>query len=324
MENVNKGLKTATKPFKGNQMRRQKLKTYGFYFSVAILPVLQFLIFYIGVNFNSILLALKTYDPITLEVSEFGITNFSNFQKIFDNLKGELLLPLGDLADPIKNSFLAFFWTTIISLPCGLLFSYYIFKKMPMHNFFKIVLFVPSIVSSIVMTMIFRAVVNVAIPSYVKLIFGVEMQPLLLADDLFPIIIFYNIWIGFGTQILMYVSAMSGISESVIEAAEIDGANIWKEFIYVVFPSVYQTFVVFMTVHIASIFINQLTLFPFYGKNAKGPIRTIGYYLYVGAQAGRRADYPLYSAIGLLATVLTLPVVFASKWALTKFGPSED
>lgn len=321
MGNTNKAPETVKIPLKGNQMRKQKLKTYGFYLSVAILPILQFLIFYIGVNFNSILLALKSYNPMTFEVTEYG---FSNFRMIFENLKGEMLLPLGDLADPIKNSFLAFFWTTIISLPCGLLFSYYIFKKMPLHNFFKIVLFVPSIVSSIVMTMVFRAVVNVAIPSYVKLIFGVEMQPMLMADDLFPIIIFYNIWIGFGTQILMYVSAMSGISESVIEASEIDGANIWKQFIHVVFPSVYQTFVVFMTVHIASIFINQLTLFPFYGKNAKGPIRTIGYYLYVGAQAGRPSDYPLYSAIGLLATIFTLPIVFVSRWAFTKFGPSED
>ena len=151
------------------------------------------------------------------------------------------------------------------------------------------------------------------------------MKGLLTMDEsLFGMIIFYNIWIGFGTQILMYVSAMSGISESMIEASEIDGANVWKQFIHVVFPSVYQTFVVFLTVQIASIFINQLTLFPFYGKNAKGLVQTVGYYLYVGTQTGTLKDYPLYSALGILATLVTLPLVFSTRWALNKFGPKED
>ena len=109
-----------------------------------------------------------------------------------------------------------------------------------------------------------------------------------------------------------------------IEASEIDGANVWKQFIHVIFPSVYQTFVVFLTVQIASIFINQLTLFPFYGKNAKGLVQTVGYYLYVGTQTGTLKDYPLYSALGILATLVTLPLVFSTRWALNKFGPKED
>ena len=303
---------------KGNQMKMQKHKIYGFYLSVAALPVLQFIIFYICVNFNSVLLSLKTIDPYTLEVT--GI-NFNNFKAIFEDLSAEFSM----LKDPIINSCVAFFWITIISLPCGLLFSYYIFKKMPCNGFFKVMLFIPSIVSSIVMTMIFRAVVNVAIPSWVNYLFGIEIKGLLTMDEsLFGMIIFYNIWIGFGTQILMYVSAMSGISESMIEASEIDGANVWKQFIHVVFPSVYQTFVVFLTVQIASIFINQLTLFPFYGKNAKGLVQTVGYYLYVGTQTGTLKDYPLYSALGILATLVTLPLVFSTRWALNKFGPKED
>ena len=62
---------------KNNQMRSQKLKTAGFYTLLVILPLTQFVLFYVCVNFNSILLALKSYDPLTLKVEKLGFQNFS-------------------------------------------------------------------------------------------------------------------------------------------------------------------------------------------------------------------------------------------------------
>ena len=47
-----------------------------FYILMIALPVLQFCIFYIGVNFNSILLAFQTYDR---EGNTFRFAGFENF-----------------------------------------------------------------------------------------------------------------------------------------------------------------------------------------------------------------------------------------------------
>lgn len=84
----------------------------------------------------------------------------------------------------------------------------------------------------------------------------------------------------------MFLGAMNNISDSVLEAAKIDGASFLREFVYVVIPLVYPTFVVFVTVGVVQIFTNQLALYSFYGDSAELQDYTIGYYLYRGVQAG--------------------------------------
>lgn len=318
MENVNgQILKT------DNQLKRRKLKTWGFYFSVALLPLTQFIIFYICVNFNSILLALKTYEVqgTKLVVTEFG---FQNFARVLADLGS----PSGALMPALKNSLVAFLFNVIVGMSCGLVFSYYIFKKMPASNFFKVVLFLPSIISSIIMTMIYTAFVDAALPTIINQVFGTKMQGLISTQETrFGAIIFYNLWVGFGTQILMYVGAMNDIPDGALEACKIDGANALQEFIHVVFPGIYSTFIVFITVNIAQIFTNQMSLFPFFGTGGQGmQVTTIGYLLYAGVQKANGAinQYPYYAAIGILCTLIALPVTMGVRWALNKFGPSVD
>lgn len=306
-----------------NQLKRQKLKTWGFYFSVALLPLTQFIIFYICVNFNSILLALKTYEVqgTKLVVTEIG---FQNFAAVFADLGSST----GELLPALKNSLIAFLFNVGVGMSCGLVFSYYIFKKMPASNFFKVVLFLPSIISSVIMTMIYTAFVDAALPTIINGLFGTDLQGLISTQETrFGTIIFYNLWVGFGTQILMYVGAMNDLSDGALEACKIDGANALQEFIHVVFPGIYSTFVVFITVNIAQIFTNQMSLFPFFGTDGvKKQVTTIGYLLYAGVQKanGSIGAYPYYAAIGILCTFIALPVTMAARWALNKFGPSVD
>ncbi len=59
-------------------------------------------------------------------------------------------------------------------------------------------------------------------------------------------IMFYSIYVSFGPRVLVYSSAMSGISESIIESAELDGVNTWQELVHIVLPSIWSTFVTFM------------------------------------------------------------------------------
>ena len=311
---------TARQKKEKNSFKSAYYKSLGFYISVAALPIIQFALFYVYVNFNSISLALKTYDPITREVIKIG---FDNFNTIIFNWTNYT-----ELKTALSNSLTMFAANILVGITCGMLFSYYIFKKMPLHNTFKVFLFLPTIVSAIVMVVIYTYFVDGAIPAILEKAFGVKILGLLSRDNyktVFGTLIFYNIWVGFGSQILLYVGAMNGISDSVIEAGKIDGANAVKEFLHIVFPSIYPTFIVFFTVAIAKIFTDQMALFSFYGKDIKDTrLITVGYYLYEGVQDGTVVEYPYYSAIGIVCTMINLPLILAIRWALNKFGPSED
>ena len=80
-------------------------------------------------------------------------------------------------------------------------------------------LFAPSIIPSIAMVTMYKQFVENAIPAFAKTIFGVAMSGLLQnPDTTFGSIIFYNIWVGFGVGILLYLGAMQSPIQSWIVA----------------------------------------------------------------------------------------------------------
>lgn len=295
-----------------------KQKDLLFYIGMMVWPVLQFGVCYVGVNFNSLLMAFQDIDMASGTVS----WTFANFGRIFSELSvSNFLIMTG-------NSFLSWALTLVISIPLGLLFSYYIYKKLPGATAFRAILFLPSIVSAIVMVTIFRYFTSAALPEMLADLFGASVPDLLdpANGSAFGTVMFYNIWVGFGTSVLMYSNGMAGIDPEVIDAGHLDGAVGIREFWHLTLPLVFPTLSVFLVTGVASIFINQINLYSFYGGQAHESLQTFGYYLYMATRrAGEDyAAYPPLSAFGLLLTAVAVPLTLVIRWLLEKFGPSED
>ena len=126
-------------------------------------------------------------------------------------------------------------------------------------------------------------------------------------------ILFYNLWVGFGTQVLLYSNAMEQISPSITEACQLDGAKPMVEFFYIVLPEILGTVFTFMVASIAGLFMNQANLFNFYGGQRDKAPMTIGYYMFYlvqsfsGSGTGK-AMYPEASALGLCCTLIAIPL----------------
>ena len=111
---------------------QRKVRRNLFFAALVTLPVLQFCICYIYVNLNSFMLAFQEY---TLGENGWS-TSFANF----DNFTSALtILTDGAGLARFGNSLQLFFWTTCVGLTLALLFSYYIYKKYPMSELFRVV-----------------------------------------------------------------------------------------------------------------------------------------------------------------------------------------
>lgn len=306
-----------TEQSKKKRVLRGKDKDLIFYTLMMIFPVVQFAVMYIGVNFNSILLAFKKIDTISGSY-EWTFSNITNAVDLF--------VHSSTLISAAKNSLLAYVVLTFIGTPLGLIFSYYIYKKMPLSNSFRVILFLPSIISGIVMVTIFQFFVERAVPSFANQLFGIKMKGMLEnPSSRYFTIIFYNLWVGFGTSVLMYSNGMSGISQEMVESAHLDGATGLTEFWKITLPMIYPTLSTFLITGIAGLFTNQIALYSFYGSGAPENLQTYGYYLYMRTKnAASDSEYTLLSAMGLLLTVVVVPLTLFVKWALEKFGPKED
>ena len=291
-----------------------------FHWILLIWPLLQFSIFYIGVNLNSFRLAF---------VGMEGEFTFGWFENIFT---------LDNYRLSVFNGFFKSlrYWgiSTAISLPLSLFFSHYIYKKYLLSGFFKVVLFLPSILSSMVMVLLFNKFMNGALLAIMHDINPETEEINILFNsntEYDAYIIFFNIWIGFGTGVLIYSNSMATISPEVVEAAQLDGVNALQEFFHVALPHIYSTASVFLVTGIATLFVNQYNLFSFFGANLTDG-GSIGYYIYVHVSSvagdiddpGNVTIYHQFSALGLLLTAFAIPLTFFVRWLLEKLGPSED
>lgn len=303
-------------------IRDKRKQDLIFYVVMLAIPMLQFAIFYIGVNFNSFLMSFQKFDEASKEFVFLDFANlFDNFARVFRALTTETVFSYA-----FKNSLISYFVSLIAGTGLALIFSYYVYKKFPLHGLVKVVLFTPSIISGMVLVSVFVEFVNVVIPGISQRMTGAEMIGFITnppTSKTFSTILFYCIWIGFGGSILLYVGAMNNIDESVSEACQLDGANLLQEMIYIVLPLIYPTFVTFIVVGVGGIFTGQMALYEFYGQGADETLQTFGYYLFKTTKAATESDYPYLATMGLMMTFVVAPLTFFVKWMLEKFGPSQ-
>ena len=300
---------------KANNLQSAKRAKLFFYSVMFAVPLLQFIVFYIGVNFNSLLLVFQKIRD--------GETTFAGFENIVRIVKDLFSEPIFKYA--IRNSLVFYIISLLFGTSLALFFSFYIFKRFPLWSVFRVFLFVPQVISSIVMVILFTYMVELGIPTLFRDVFGVQMEGLLEnASTTFGTIVFFNIWVSFGTNVLLYVGSMNNISDSVVEYAKIDGANYFQEFIYIILPLIYPTIVTFIIIGLAGIFTNQMNLFSFYGKSAEIRFYTFGYYFYVKALKASASEYPYLASLGVIITLVIAPVTIVIRKLLEKFGPKTD
>ena len=307
----------------GNARVRKRLI---FYSCILALPVLQFLIFYVYINFNSFVMAFTKYSENSDGAGYLTkFAGWSNFRAAFKWF--------GDSWYMIKNSLLLFVCQTIVGFSLALLFAFYIYKKFFAHGVFKTILFLPQIISGVVFGLIFMYLADVPYITLMNKYLGKNVEYGLLTSSVAvrrATVLIYCVCMGFGINVLMFSGSMSGINESIVESARIDGANLVQEFIHITIPMIWPTLSQFIVIGIAAIFTDQMHLYTFYHTGA-GELSTVGYFLFVQAQNSdvisdsvTKMSYPELAAYGLIITAILYPTTMVVRKLLAKCGPSVD
>lgn len=312
---------------KPKNLNAKKWSDIIFYACFAALPLLQYAIFYVAVNANSIALAFQKYEIDGLSY-KYVFYGFGNFKQVLVDLFSE-----PTMLRTLRNSAVAYLSGLLITTPLALFFSYYIMKKFTGSGFFRVILFIPTIVCSIISLFIFKLLFDNIIPEIIEKLFysngGFEKEKWLFLTNIetrFDILVFYSVFVGFGTNVLLYTGAMSGVDTSMVEAAQLDGVSDFQEFIYIIFPVVYPTLVTFCTVGVGSFFTSQLFIYDIYADRGDPYIWTLGYYMYKSTVSGegRFELYPYLSAMGLIFTLIAFPISLTVRRVMEKIGPSEE
>ena len=219
----------------------------------------------------------------------------------------------------VKNSLILWFCTAICGTLIAIFFSYFIFKCKSIGRFYRFILFLPSILPGVLLANIFECLSRDVLP----LLF--DWENTLGSNDPSVVlwtVIMYSVFLGFGTQVLLYSNAMEQISPSVLEAAQLDGVGNMGELFFIVLPDIMGTISTFMIATIAGAFTNQANLYTFYGEwiaTNMPDANTLGYYMFVIVQNGGKFGKDYYgfaSALGLCCTaVAIIPTVLFRRFS---------
>ena len=295
-------------------------KRLAFYIGMVSLPLIQYIFFVFVVNFNSIAMAFQEY-----ELGDNGYVTkltFDNFAWAVD-----LFFNSGYM---IRTSFIAAGCNIFIVLGLAMFFSYYCAKKYWMSGLFRVVLYAPTLFSAVVFSILYKFLANDVYMEYTGATLGLFDQDI---NTQLVVLLFFNVWIAFGSNVMIFVSTMSSIDVSMVESAQLDGVTPFQEFIYIYVPTTYSTLLTFIIGQLAVVFTNQLCMFTFYqGIGNEGGVmlrpETFGYYFFrkmlLADYCGVEVTYSKLAALGVLFSVVLTSTILPLRKLLIKYGPKTE
>ena len=292
---------------------------YKFIILMLSLSLLSFGVFYVGINFQSIMLAFKVHvkeNPMDVGHYEWSFDQFRNvWQSLTKPTSSDKLLIA------LKNTLFLFFMGNAVTLPMACFISYYLWKKMYGSAFYRVLFYIPQILSSVVMVIIFQNFVDPSgvISTIVFRLTGKPMKPYLqtYGTSIWMIWI-YNTWIGFSGSYLLLTAALSRIPSEIIESAQLDGITPLKEFFKICVPLIWPTLEIILLQKVAGLL------------SADGPILlltngdyntyTLGFwsYMQVYGQGSGENTMCFSAAVGLCMTAVVAPIALLTKYITGK------
>ena len=170
----------------------------------------------------------------------------------------------------MQNTILLIVTVTIITFFFAIVFAAILTReKIKGQNFFRIVFYIPNILSIVVIAGIFSAIYKPDTTGMLNNIFtffagrNIEIlwktQPMVIVS-----IIIAMVWQAIGYYMVMYMASMSAVPESLYESAGLDGAGRLTQFFQITLPLIWTnirttlTFFIISTINMAFLFVKAM------------------------------------------------------------------
>jgi raffinose/stachyose/melibiose transport system permease protein len=211
-------------------------KVYPTYFAAGAL--LLYLALYVLPGLMGIGYAFTDWSVYSRELHYVG---FDNFATIFSSNY--------NYTEYITNTLTFTIVTTVFKTVLGLVLALLLTKRIRLLNFHRAVMYIPSVLSTLIVGMIFRSILNpkIGLLNVSLRAIGLDslaMQWLTDSKIAFQSVMAVDVWKGMGYIMTIFIAGILSISPMYFEAADIDGANAWQRFRYITLPMLSPTLAV--------------------------------------------------------------------------------
>lgn len=298
-----------------NQKKKKPIDWKRVLFIIAMLaiPILHFIVFFIYVNIDSVVMTFKVYDYESGTVN-WGFDNYTRFFKEMFNKS------YPGLRTAVFNS--VFFGVNdLLLILISLLLSYFFFKKIPGRSFFRIIFFLPSIISIVVYTMAYSFMFTPRTGPINLLIEAFGGTPPIWLGDVWLarlLVASYCLWVGTGYNILIFGGAMANLNTEVLEYAKLDGVGMGRELFQIILPMIWPTLSVAFLGSVTTIFTLFLQVQLVAGGSNPFSPKTIAFLINSSITNPSSRNYA--ATIGICFTVVATPLILAVRKVIDVVG----
>ena len=276
-------------------MKNRRKREKNLFILVCLLPAL--ILFFTFLIYPTIQL---------FRMSMFKWGGFSNNQQFvgLDNFK--ILWQDENFFRTIQNTILLIVVVTLFTVVLAVLFAAILStEKIRGNNFFRIIFYIPNILSIVVIAGIFSAIYDPK-AGLLNAVLPEAWNKLWLGDQSIVIysLAFALIWQAIGYYMVMYMAGMANIPASLYEAADLDGAGKIGKFFNVTLPLIWNsirttlTFFIISTINLSFLLVQILT--------DGGPDGSTEVFLsYMFKQAYTNSSYGYGMAIGVVIFIFS-------------------
>ncbi len=309
---------------------RKNLRRNLFIFSLLFVPMLHFLVFWLYINVETILLAFMEWDIFSNSYKFVGIENITDQIQYFKD------------RPETWNMFANAFKAIPINLACmvmAVLVGYAFSKKIRGEKVFRIIFYLPAMISIVIQTLCYRylffyspGMLEGPAAEIIRALgvdwngWQTDLSDPAVTNQIWWLIAIFCVWASAGINIILMSSAMSRIPEEVIESAKLDGVGFWRELFQIRIPLIMPTISVFIinSMMAVSAFYLQPMLLTAERPGPMSEYYTVGWYMFDMAPRAGNGDLPGISTIGLILTVMVSILVIVSKKITDKITPDVD
>lgn len=187
---------------------------------------------------------------------------FKNFQTLFSDAR---------FIRSMQNTILMVVVVTIVTFAFALVFANILTReKIRGQNFFRIIFYIPNILSVVVISGIFSAIYqpdNTGMLNSIIGLFRDMSDPIRWKSESLVMVslIIAMVWQAIGYYMVMYMASMAAVPESLYESSALDGANRPVQFFQITLPLIWTnirttlTFFIISTINMAFLFVKAMT-----------------------------------------------------------------
>ena len=269
---------------------KSNLKRKGFVFACVAPAVILFAIFMVWPTFNVFRLSLFQRSTFNPQETFIGLKNF------------QMLLKDAAFIRSMQNMLLLIVMVTIFTMGTALIFAGILTReKLKGQDFFRIVFYIPNILSVVVISGIFSAIYapdDTGMLNSILRLFGGENVAWKGEQNVMTSIVIAMVWQAIGYYMVMYMSSMAAVPGSLYESAGLDGADRFTQFFQITIPLIWTnirttlTFFVISTINMAYLFVTAMT--------GGGPNRASNVALFYMYEQKNKSGYGYAMAIGVV------------------------